>query len=266
MSDVTRREPVPASVGDSQGATSGSQSSPAIDPMSRAAIGLITVYLLALSIASSYALIKIWPPPASAARTALASGADTSEHARDSSARSDTSATKVSAAPRIGDSTVALFWGRLRLDLGGREELRLLLVALLAGALGAFVSSAMSFASYLGNRRLDRWWTIWYLVRPPVGMVLALIAYFLLRAGLLNPGATVDNVSPYGVAGIAGLMGMFVKEATDKFRDVAAALFQSQENRRRTIPLTTAGASGSEGSSEATRGTPLPAHNYDPGA
>lgn len=243
-----------------------------VEPMSRVGIGLITLYFLVLSIASSYALIKIWPPPVGSVAAPPIAGADTGT-SRDTSDRSqiglrqEAGAATMTDEPKDGDSAVALFWGKVRLDFGGREELRLLLVALLAGALGAFVSSAMSFASYLGNRQLDRWWTIWYVVRPPVGMVLALIAYFLLRAGLLSPGANVSNVSPYGVAGIGGIMGMFVKEATDKMRDVATALFQSQENKRRAVPLTTASDKiGSEGTSGATgEGSPA-AHQYDPGA
>lgn len=246
---------------------------PTVEPMSRPGIGIITLYLLVLSTASSYALIKVWPPPVVGAAVPLtATSADTG-NSRDTSDRSESGVHQTATAvamteePKDDGSAVVLFWGSVQLDFAGREELRLLLVALLAGALGAFVSSAMSFASYLGNRQLDRWWAIWYLVRPPVGMVLALIAYFLLRAGLLSPGANVSNVSPYGVAGIGGIMGMFVKEATDKMRDVATALFQSQENNRRAVPLTTASdKTGSEATSGATGvGSPA-AHRHDPGA
>ncbi|MGH7323704.1 MAG: hypothetical protein ACREJ9_03550 [Candidatus Rokuibacteriota bacterium] len=248
---------------DSGAAVSEGSLKHAIEPMSRAGIGLVTLYLLVLSISSTYTLIKIWPP---AAVSLGATSVDSTRPSRDTSARSTAAAAAMIRMAKDDGNPVALFWGKVRLDFGGREELRLLLVALLAGALGAFVSSAMSFASYLGNRRLDRWWAIWYLVRPPVGMVLALIAYFLLRGGLLSPGASVSNVSPYGVAGIAGLMGMFVKEATDNMRDVATALFQSQENERRAAPLTT----GDEAQSERTHGamgvTSPPVHRYDPSA
>jgi hypothetical protein len=154
-----------------------------------------------------------------------------------SAASPGTPATAAATPPAQATGSVAMVGGIVRMDFAGRDELRLIIIALFAGGLGSLVSSALSFASYLGSRRLDRWWTVWYLVRPPVGMALALITYFLLRAGLLSPGANVDQVSPYGVAAIAGLMGMFIKEATDKLKDVAKALFTSEENEQRAQPL-----------------------------
>jgi hypothetical protein len=265
---------------DATGGTPGSTSSQtapnrATAPMTSAGIALLTLYFLAVSISSSYALIKIWPPAAdSAAVSPRTTSTDTAKTSGDTAAPSPRglrpttggAGTKPDGRNDGGDM-VALFWGKVRLDFGGRGGLRLLLIALLSGALGAFVSSAMSFASYLGNREFDRSWSVWYLVRPPVGMVLALLVYFLLRGGLLSPGASVSSVSPYGVAGIAGLMGMFVKEATDKMRDVAAALFQSLENKRRSAPLAQSeDKSGARATTESTAQTSTTVHRYDPGA
>lgn len=226
-----------------------------IEPMSGWIISLITLYLLLFPASAGYTLIKIWPSRAEAAADTTATSPDTSARAPDTLASNQAQG----AARTCPPDTVALFWGRVHLDFACHAELRLLLVALLAGALGAFISTGMSFATYLGNKRLDRWWGIWYLLRPPIGMLLALLTYFLLRGGLLSPGANVSSVSPYGVAGIAGLVGMFVKEATDKLRDVAKALFESKEDSKRSAPLrpiapTDAGKN------------PPPPHQPDPGA
>lgn len=48
-------------------------------------------------------------------------------------------------------------------------ESRLLLIVILAGALGSFVHGATSLTTYLGNRTLVRSWTWWYWLRPLIG-------------------------------------------------------------------------------------------------
>jgi hypothetical protein len=213
------------------------QEDPPIDRMPRVGVVLLTLYFLLFGAISVHVMVSFWPPPETAAQTETTKPGDTGAAA--SPATPASSAPGPAACPggrACADSVVAL-GGLLQMDLTGRGELRLIMIALFAGGLGAVISSGLSFASYLGSRRLDRWWTVWYLMRPPVGMALALITYFLLRAGLLSPGASVNQVSPYGVAAIGGLMGMFIKEATDKLKDVAAALFKSNENEQRAQPL-----------------------------
>jgi hypothetical protein len=124
-----------------------------------------------------------------------------------------------------------------------REGRRLVFIALFAGGVGAFLSSILSLATYIGNRELTRSWAIWYLARPPAGMMLALLVYFILRGGLLTPAASVDVLSPYGVAAFSGLIGMFVRQATDKMRDIAEAMFTSRVNQERGEGVHSAAAS-----------------------
>jgi hypothetical protein len=57
-----------------------------------------------------------------------------------------------------------------------------------------------------------------------VGISLALILYFVVRAGFLTGGA--DDVSPYGIATLAALAGMFSKQATDKLEEVFLTVFR----------------------------------------
>ena len=57
------------------------------------------------------------------------------------------------------------------------DDSRLILIVLVTGALGSYVHSATSFVSYVGNRRLVFSWAWWYLLRPFMGMALALIFY-----------------------------------------------------------------------------------------
>ncbi len=108
-----------------------------------------------------------------------------------------------------------------------RFETRLLLLVMVAGALGSYVHGATSFATFVGNRTLLTSWVWWYVLRTPIGVALALLFYFALRGGLLSAGSAGDVLSPFGVAAVAGLVGLFSKQATDKLRELFDTLFRT---------------------------------------
>jgi hypothetical protein len=116
-------------------------------------------------------------------------------------------------------------------------ETRLILLVLLAGAIGSYVHAASSFVDYLGNRTLISSWVWWYLLRPFIGMMLALIFYFVFRGGFITAGvnqggdAAASFINPFGVAAVAGLVGMFSKVAADKLNEVFQTLFKSSSGQ-----------------------------------
>lgn len=134
----------------------------------------------------------------------------------------------------------AFLWGLVKISLGTDADLRLALVAVTAGALGAFVHSATSFVTFLGNRKLIRSWAGWYILRPLIGMALALMFYLLIRAGLVAPSSNGSAVSPFGVAAIAALAGMFSKESVDKLREIFQEVVKppAHEEKQRLDKLT----------------------------
>lgn len=109
-------------------------------------------------------------------------------------------------------------------------ESRLILLVLAVGALGSYIHGATSFISYVGNRSFHPSWTWWYVLRPLIGMALAMIFYFVIRGGLLGNTATAADVSPFGIAAVAGLVGMFSKQATDKLEELFNNLFRTATN------------------------------------
>ena len=116
---------------------------------------------------------------------------------------------------------------------------RLLLLVIVAGMLGSFVHCATSLADYIGNNRFSRRWTWFYLLRPVIGMALALVFYFVIRGGFLTTSVGATDINPYGIAALAGLVGMFSKQATDKLSEVFSTLFRSGEgDQKREQPLT----------------------------
>jgi hypothetical protein len=60
-------------------------------------------------------------------------------------------------------------------------------------------------------------------------MTLALVFYFVIRGGLLSVNGGADTISPYGVAAVAALVGLFSKQATDKLAEVFTTLFRTQK-------------------------------------
>jgi hypothetical protein len=111
------------------------------------------------------------------------------------------------------------------------NEARLLLLVMLVGAMGSYVHTATSFVTYVGNRNLVSSWTWWYILRPFIGMALALIFYFVVRGGLLSAETGARQVSPFGIAALAGLVGMFSKQATDKLREIFDNLFKTESDK-----------------------------------
>jgi hypothetical protein len=99
----------------------------------------------------------------------------------------------------------------------------------LSGALGSYVHVATSFATYVGNRSLEMRWTWWYILRPFIGMALALIFYFVIRGGFFPAGdnENLKSVNLFGIAAVSGLVGLFSKHAADKLRELFDNLFRT---------------------------------------
>ena len=108
-------------------------------------------------------------------------------------------------------------------------EARYLSIVALVGALGAYIHLATSFTEFLGNRNFYSSWKWWYGLRPFIGSALAIMVYFAARGGLVSGNAGATDLSPYGIGALAGLAGMFSKQATDKLREVFENLFKTTD-------------------------------------
>lgn len=111
------------------------------------------------------------------------------------------------------------------------DAIRLLIIVILSGAIGSYIHATTSFVTYVGNKSFVPSWTWWYLLRPFIGMALALVFYFVIRGGLLSAGSETADVSHYGIAAVAGLVGIFSKQATDKLEEVFTNLFRTEQGK-----------------------------------
>jgi len=165
----------------------------------------IGLYIVVLNLLLLYLLLKIWP----------------------------------GTVPIASSAQVQLGWGRWT-EITLWLETRYLLIVLVSAALGSYVHLATSFADFLGNRKLVASWAWWYLLRPFIGMALAVVLYFVIRGGLVSgPSSTsgAEILSPYGVAALAGMCGLFSKQATDKLREIFENLFRTEKPTKRADPL-----------------------------
>jgi hypothetical protein len=145
-------------------------------------------------------------------------------------------------------------------------DVRLILLVIIAGALGSFIHAATSFSDFVGNARLKPTWTWWYVLRPFIGASLALIIYFVIRGGFVTGGAVGGSsadaasfINPFGIAALAGLAGMFTKQATDKLSEVFNTLFRAAEGHGdakrggKLEPLTVTGTNPNVGSTAGSQ-------------
>ena len=106
-------------------------------------------------------------------------------------------------------------------------DAKLLILVMLAGALGSFIHAATSFGDFVGNKRLTTNWLWWYILKPLIGTVLAAIFYLCVRGGFLSGATQAESVNLYGITALAGMVGMFSKQATDKLSEVFDTLFKT---------------------------------------
>jgi hypothetical protein len=119
------------------------------------------------------------------------------------------------------------------------RELQLLLLVVVAGAMGSYVHAIKSLADFLGNRTLTSSWFWWYVTRPFLGMALAVIFYAAVRGGFVaGSPADVKSVNPFGVVAVAALVGMFADKASQKLAEIFDTLFTTDDQRKdKLIPL-----------------------------
>ncbi len=100
------------------------------------------------------------------------------------------------------------------------KEGRILLLVALTGALGSCIHGATSFIYFCGKGRLHRSWGWWYIFRPFIGASLATIVYAALRGSILTARISPEEMNIFGIVAIAGLSGMFSKQAVEKLRQI----------------------------------------------
>lgn len=193
-----------------------------------AGIIVTAVYLLLVAVSLFYCLIKVWPypTPSTTPKTAQSAGPAATPTPPPAAQPADVGGAAGGGPSQVQSrglpepSPVVIFGQTFLLW----DEVRLLLIVLLTGALGGLVHALRSVYWYVGNRALKRSWLLMYITLPFVGASLALVFYFVIRGGFFSPQSSFEQTSPFGFAAFSALIGMFSTQAVMKLQHVAETL------------------------------------------
>lgn len=133
--------------------------------------------------------------------------------------------TLISFWPIDGEETVHYFF--YTTDVSYQNML--MIAILMTGGLGAMISTMMAFINDTGNQQLDNKGFIWYLMRPFLGMLLAIIFYFIVRGGFITGDFSQENINEFAFLAMAALAGMFANKATNKLKELFDNLLSTRE-------------------------------------
>jgi hypothetical protein len=105
---------------------------------------------------------------------------------------------------------------------------RLILIVVIVGSLGALIHVARSFYWYVGNRNLKSSWLLMYFLIPFTGGGLALL-FFLISRGVSSAQPAGIESSVGGYAALSALVGMFSQQALAKLKQIAESVFAPAE-------------------------------------
>ena len=100
----------------------------------------------------------------------------------------------------------------------------------LSGFLGSMIHLSSSLTNYIGAGELKANWLPWYVVKPFTAMGVALVFYFVLKAGLLSMETGV-GINPFGIVVLSALAGLFTDKATLKLEEIFTTIFKPQDQR-----------------------------------
>ncbi|UCH92746.1 MAG: hypothetical protein JSV88_20955 [Candidatus Aminicenantes bacterium] len=109
--------------------------------------------------------------------------------------------------------------------------LRMLLLVLLAGALGSYIHVATSFSYHIAKRDYEPHWYWWYWMRLPIGAALALMFIMIIEGGIFITTTGTNHANPVTTIGIAALIGLFSRHALEKLRDIFDVIFNPREKK-----------------------------------
>jgi len=107
------------------------------------------------------------------------------------------------------------------------------MLAALLGALGGVIHGISSFSTFVGNRQFVTSWAWWYLFKPFLGGLVAVVVFLVFRAGLGTGAFSIATSDCVTVAALAGLIGLFAEAATIKLKDIFDALFTPRQDQRK---------------------------------
>lgn len=196
---------------------------------------VLATYLVVSIALCLYGLIVLWPVPTPSGgqgpSPAPAQQIDSSTTPKDQLAN-PSSPQQSQSTQQSPVATPAPTPGRAKAfgqDFEIWDEVRLLWIVILAGALGSLVHALRSVYWYVGNRNLVWSWLGKYMLMPFGGSALAVVFYFVIRGGFFSPQAGFSQTSPFGFAALSAMVGLFSEQAVLKLKQIAETVLSKPE-------------------------------------
>lgn len=203
---------------------------PGSSRMKFGSIAAVALYLVLISALVLYGLVKLWPYPTPSGerpkeeQTAGSPAATNNQTQTQNGNGANGAGANQKPAKELPDpERIKFFNGLIEPEI--YLETRLLILVMLAGALGSLMHALRSLYWYTGNRTMVWSWVAFYLLLPLTGAILATIFYFVVRGGFFSSQASFETTSPFGFAALSALVGLFSPQATLKLKEIAETIF-----------------------------------------
>jgi hypothetical protein len=105
---------------------------------------------------------------------------------------------------------------------------RLLLLVVLAGALGGALHAMRSLFYFIGNRDLRVSWLPSYVAMPLTGAAVGTLFFLVFIAGFFMP-QDGDSKAYFLMVGVSALVGMFTPQAVEKLKSISEAILTNDK-------------------------------------
>jgi hypothetical protein len=122
-------------------------------------------------------------------------------------------------------------------------EHRILLCVAFCGLLGGSIRMLLRIRGDFTSPQPESLYIPWYFLTPPIGAILAVGFYLVVRGGFLASGTSVEDINVFAFGGTGVLVGMFAEAATARLEGAFTSAF-STHRRRPTEPSEHEGAPG----------------------
>lgn len=107
-------------------------------------------------------------------------------------------------------------------------ERRILLCVAFCGLLGGSIRMLLRIRGDFTSPNVSPRYVPWYFLTPPIGAILAVGFYLVVRGGFLASGTSTDNVNVFAFGGTGVLVGLFAEIATDRLEAAFSGAFASR--------------------------------------
>jgi hypothetical protein len=112
-------------------------------------------------------------------------------------------------------------------------ERRILLCVAFCGLLGGSIRMLLRIRGDFTSPEVRKWYVPWYFLTPPIGAILALGFYLVVRGGFFTAPTSAENVNVFAFGGTGVLVGLFAEVATDRLESAFGSAFSARDHQPR---------------------------------